>query len=79
MENERRILKLEEKKKYWMGKKPTHCQVCKLPLIGQFVDGRIKGKSWAIMGIQCFEKYGVGLGTGRGQLYCLNTLEKLEG
>ena len=44
-----------------------------------FVDGRTTSGRWAMMCPECFEHYGVGLGTGKGQKYDFNTMEKIEG
>lgn len=65
--------------KYWMGLKPTHCQLCGTPLKEKFVDGQTLDGRWAILCMWCHLTYGMGLGTGRGQIYNLDTLEKLEG
>lgn len=65
-------------KKDWIGAIPEKCGICGDRLIGTFVDGRMTTGSWATMCTFCHVKYGVGLGTGKGQLY--NTLgEKLKG
>lgn len=68
--------------KKWIGRPPTECDICgqNLDETDYFVDGRLFGvTSWAIMCPKCFERYGLGLGTGRGQVYDTETLEKLEG
>ena len=70
----------------WLGKADT-CDICKVQLkqlqarIRQwFVDGRVVGGSaWALMCPTCFDTYGVGLGTGKGQKYDFETKEKIEG
>lgn len=63
----------------WMGSKPKACQICGLLLKEVFIDGRIKAGPWAIMCEDCHSKMGAGLGTGSGQKYDLDSLEKLEG
>ena len=64
--------------KKWIGEIPKSCIICSKPLKGAFVDGRTVYGSWAIMCTVCHIVFGVGLGTGKGQLY--NTLgEKLKG
>jgi cytochrome c553 len=46
----------------------------------KIVDGRLRTRSsWAWMCVPCHEAQGVGLGTGRGQLYDTLTGRKLEG
>ena len=45
------------------------CNTCAGVIEQKFVDGRTKHGPWAIMCMECFETFGVGLGTGRGQLY----------
>lgn len=58
-----------EPKRYWTGD-IDNCNICKLPITTHFIDGRLTGyTTWAIMCPKCFEDYGAGLGTGRGQLY----------
>lgn len=60
--------------KKWLSPRPK-CDLCLstqncVNYPDEFVDGRIKGHStWAIMCPECFELYGVGIGTGVGQLY----------
>lgn len=42
-------------------------------IIGErFVDGKTVLGPWAIMSVQSFHTYGVGLGVGKGQLYVHN-------
>jgi hypothetical protein len=55
--------------KYWMGPVPKQCDICQRPITDTFVDGAIKLGPWGVMGLCCFEKWGRGLGTGRGQKY----------
>ena len=62
----------------WRGTPPKTCQLCNRPLKQQFVDGA-NGGPWAIMCPSCHHSYGVGIGTGRGQRYDLQTLLKVEG
>lgn len=65
--------KLEGKQmaKYWNGSTPKECNLCKASIKDDFIDGRVRGMSWAIMCPGCHTKYGVGLGTGKGQRYQL--------
>ena len=65
--------------KRWMGLKPVACDLCHHPLKTQFVDGSTKMGPWAIMCMTCHGSMGRGLGLGRGQLYNLETLEKVSG
>ena len=69
------------KVKKWLGK-ADNCDLCKdsLTRFDVFYDARISGKNtWALMCKECFEWYGVGLGTGRGQEYDMATKEKKRG
>lgn len=47
------------------------CDMCHtgLKTAGEFVDGRTRMGPWAMLCTSCHEKYGVGLGAGKGQLY----------
>ena len=68
--------------KKWKSEKPVDCDICKCSLTNDdyFIDGRLEyGGQWAIMCVECFNKYGVGLGLGRGQKYDWDTLEKVAG
>lgn len=68
-----------EKKVKWISDRPEKCDLCGRPLVDWFVDGKTTYGPWAVIGKCCFDKFGVGLGTGRGQRYDLETLEKIEG
>lgn len=65
--------------KKWMGGLPGNCDICRRPIKGKFVDGATKSGPWATMCTTCHAAIGRGLGTGQGQLYSVDTLEKLEG
>lgn len=45
----------------------------------KIVDGATVRGPWAYMCVPCFRHKGVGLGTGKGQLYDVLTGEKLAG
>ena len=70
----------------WYGDE-TDCTVCdeklnRFPNKQWFIDGKMlprAGGSWALMCARCFEMYGVGLGTGKGQKYHCVTKIKIEG
>lgn len=69
----------------WLGQS-DRCDICQEDLHPfedkhWFVDGETKTvfKTWALMCARCFEIYGVGLGTGKGQKYDAETMEKIEG
>ena len=66
-------------KKKWLGKK--ECDFCGVTESEFFVDGIVKGRSsWAFMCSDCWLKYSTGqLGTGYGQQYNGETLEKISG
>lgn len=53
---------------YWIGEVPMYDDF-DLPIGKTFIDGRTKSGPWAIMQPKSFAKYGVGLGTGKGQKY----------
>lgn len=56
--------------KYWVGDAPATCDLCGLPIEKTFVDGRIAaGGQWGNMDLRCHRVYGVGVGTGNGQVY----------
>lgn len=55
---------------YWKGSDPVHCDLCQRPLGNSFIDGAVKPQgSWAILDLKCHRIHGVGLGTGKGQLF----------
>jgi hypothetical protein len=66
-------------KKVWMGTVPTHCGLCKQPLVQQFIDGATRFGYWAIMCALCHRDQAIGLGLGKGQRYDMKTLEKIDG
>ena len=73
---------MENKMKKWLGPKPQKCDLCRGKFVdNHFIDGATIYRSWpwALMCTTCHSHSGHGLGTGRGQLYNLTTLEKLEG
>ena len=69
----------EKPKKKWMGIKPVNCNACETSFKEVFIDGKTIYGPWALLCLECHSKIGTGLGTGRGQKYDLETLEKLEG
>lgn len=55
--------------KTWLGKRDK-CDLCKRDISKEaFVDGRTTFGPWALMCTYCHTLYGVGLGTGFGQVY----------
>lgn len=44
------------------------CDICGTK-VDSYVDGKTIYGPWANMCLSCFETKGIGLGTGRGQLY----------
>ena len=58
-----------KKVKKWMGSPIEKCQLCEEQITARFVDGATLMGPWAIMCTPCHGKLGVGIGTGRGQLY----------
>jgi len=69
-----------KKKKKWLGQTET-CDIChgNLRAYSRFVDGRTIMGPWALMCERCYLIYGKGLGTGVGQMYNSETLEKVAG
>lgn len=58
------------RRKYWLGRIPTHSDISQTPITNEFVDGSVRGHgAWAIMTIEEHTKYGRGLGMGLGQRY----------
>ena len=53
----------------WLGSAIDKCDFCGERIVGDFVDGKTKHGSWAIMCASCHSIIGVGLGTGKGQHY----------
>ena len=48
---------------------PVTCDICGKEKLNHFIDGNTKLGGWANMCKTCHNKYGHGLGTGRGQEY----------
>lgn len=64
----------------WHGQ--HHCDFCKRDVrdVGEeFVNGRTIYGPWAVMCADCYPKYGIGIGTGKGQVYNSETMEKTDG
>lgn len=55
------------------------CELCRKTGQTVIVDGRTREGYWAWMCMACHRAYGVGLGTGRGQLFDVATGTKLKG
>ena len=70
-----------KQKKEWLSPRPAKCDLCGGDLIDEdhFVDGKTTFGPWAIMCIPCHFFNGVGLGSRKGQLYDVKTLEKVGG
>lgn len=63
----------------WLSPPPSTCDLCKHPLAHTFIDGKTTWGPWAIMCPKCHGTFGCGFGTGQGQEYDLQTLEKTRG
>lgn len=61
--------------------RPYRCDLCgeRQPDGALVVDGRTIHGSWAWLCINCFGLAGRGIGTGRGQVYCLGHEGKVAG
>jgi hypothetical protein len=56
--------------KVWTGSVPRFCDIHKAHRITtEFVDGRTRIGPWATMCLACWMSHGVGLGSGKGQIY----------
>lgn len=55
----------------WVGKPPEICEVCGTKIYTCFIDGRLDDGRWAVMCLECWFNFGVGLGVGEGQKYQL--------
>jgi len=55
-------------KRYWAGD-PVECDICNKPYKNMMYDGKTQFGGWANMCQPCFNRYGTGLGTGKGQRY----------
>ena len=55
---------------YWCGKVGDQDDFDE-PITDVFIDGRTTSGPWAIMSPASFKAFGMGLGTGRGQVYKL--------
>lgn len=55
------------------------CDFCDAPLTKVRIDGRTRYGVWANMCERCHAEVGVGLGTGKGQKFDVETGEKLAG
>jgi hypothetical protein len=61
---------LDDKRVFWMGEVPTHCQLSNKRITKSFVDGRVPGhSSWACMHPSYYKSVGGTFGMGRGQRY----------
>ena len=72
---------MADEKKEWYGE-VSDCQLCRRKITTEFIDGLTqrgisrlgvirRSGAWAIMCPNCHSKYGVGTGTGKGQMYRL--------
>lgn len=51
----------------YLGIPPAKCDICDVPTPDEFYDAALKAGPWANTCTGCFNAYGIGLGTGRGQ------------
>ena len=56
--------------KTWHGE--INCNICGKECETYLYDGQTNFGPWAVMCYECFQKYGVGLGLGKGQEYLKN-------
>jgi hypothetical protein len=62
----------------WLSPPPKQCDICRQPITGRFVDGATRMGPWAIMCEDCHREVGYTLGVGRGQMFDVKTLEKVQ-
>jgi hypothetical protein len=62
----------------WIGM-PSHCDVCGHAIGDFFYDAKLREGWWGLVCEQCFNRFGCGLGLGRGQKYDSKTGFKVEG
>lgn len=58
-----------EMTKKWLGSQPQLCDICHGKIGEFFIDGKTVEGPWGMLCTHCHAEHGVGLGTGRGQLY----------
>ena len=63
------LLKTAKRPVKWVGSPPDVCDTCDKPITSTFVDGATIMGPWGNMCLGCHRKFGVGLGTGKGQLF----------
>ena len=63
----------------WLSQIPTNCDTCHKSIDGTFVDGKTNMGPWALMCEKCHQKFGCGLGIGKGQKYQDVTGKFIEG
>lgn len=64
--------------KRWESKTPILCELCGQVLESVFVDGKTLLGFWAIMCEYCHEENGGRRGIGRGIVYDIKTLERID-
>jgi hypothetical protein len=52
----------------WVGD-ISNCDICNRPIEGIFFDAKTRRGPWGILCPACFERYGIGVGHGAGQMY----------
>ncbi len=70
-------MKIAEKKT-WSGSTPEKCDICGTWFEKVFFDAKTRGGQWGLLCSTCCQEHGIGIGTGLGQKYSLETLEKLD-
>jgi len=65
--------------KKWIGSPIENCEACGGKVGKVFYDAYTPATRWAILCHPCFQELKGKLGTGRGQKYDTQTLEKMEG
>lgn len=55
--------------KKWIGGVPAECDICKDDIVDAFYDAKSRMGVWGNMCPLCFNRVGLGLGTGLGQKY----------
>ena len=55
------------------------CDICQCKYTDKVYDARTVYGYWAFMCEDCYDELGKGLGVGKGQVYDVKTLKKIEG
>ena len=63
----------------WLSPLPKNCEICQKPFGKYFIDSATSMGPWGLLCSDCHDKYGKGLGQGKGQKYLTKTKEGVDG